>query len=82
MHGAGREFLLIAQEDYEAQEILSFDVFDVGFRAALREIAQGKAVSQPGLSLARELDVFEKIRFGCSETQAGTLFFFDGIGDD
>jgi len=28
------------------------------------------------------LDVFEKIRFGCTQTQAGSFFFFDGIGDD
>jgi len=30
VHGAGREFLLIAQENDEAQEILSLDLFDVG----------------------------------------------------
>ncbi|HUZ97161.1 MAG TPA: hypothetical protein VMU57_19835 [Edaphobacter sp.] len=82
MHGAGREFLLIAQENDEAQEILSLDIFDVGLRAALCEIAQGEAISQPGLSLTGELNVLEKIRFGCAQTQAGSFFFFDGIGDD
>jgi hypothetical protein len=83
MHGTGRELLLIAQEEDEAQEILSLDVFDVSFRAALDEVAQGEAVSQPGLSLARELDVFKKIRFGCAQAQTQTgIFFFNGIGDN
>jgi hypothetical protein len=62
--GAGREVLLIGQENDEAHEVLSLDVFDVGFRAALDEVAQGETVSQSGLSLTGELDVFEKIRFG------------------
>lgn len=61
VYGAGCEFLLIAQEDDEAQQILSLDAFDVGLRAALREIAQ------PGLSLTGELNVLEKIRFGCAQ---------------
>jgi hypothetical protein len=77
----GASSLFLAQEDDEAQEILSLDLFDVGFRAALDEVAQREAVSQPGLSLARELDVFEKIRFGCAQTQTDILIF-NGIGDD
>jgi hypothetical protein len=80
VHGAGREFLLIAQENDEAQKILSLDVFDVGLRAALREIAEGEAISQPGLPLTGELNVLEKIRLGRAQAHAGTLF--DGIGDD
>ena len=80
MDRAWRKLLRITKEGSQTQEIFPLHLIQKSLAAGFLEISQGYAISHSCLSFPVELNLFEKVVYGRTDSQ--TRVVFDGIGND